>query len=121
MIDSLELGITYLSGGGWPGVGKCVGESVCSADGGVSRGAFRCRKIVGKKSNSVDDAVRSGLWDVYLVAPIVFGGAAGASSGDDMGCAGAAKSGGLKDKEFCAGGSEGRVIEFEGSIEMGFS
>ena len=49
-LDSLDLGITYLGEGGWPGVGECVGESASGADGGVSRGAFRYRTIMGKNS-----------------------------------------------------------------------
>ena len=48
-------------------------------------------------------------------------GAADASPGDAMGCPGAANSRGLKDKEFCARGIEGRAIEIKGAIELGFS
>ena len=44
-----------------------------------------------------------------------------AFSSDDMGCPGAANSGGFKDEDFCAGRGKGRAIEVEGSIEMGFS
>ena len=72
------------------------------------------------KFNSVDDAVRSGLWDVYSVAPIVFRGPTDVPPGDAMGCPGAANARGLKDDEFCAGRSEGCAIEIEGSIELGF-
>ena len=106
--------------GGWPGVDECIGENASGADGGVSRGAFRYETIAGKKFNSVDNAVCSGLRDVYSVVPIVFGGAADAPSGDAMGCLGAANSGGFKNEDFCAGRSEGRAIEFEGSLELGF-
>ena len=113
MLDSLELGITNL--------GKCFGESASGADGSVSRGGFRYGTIVGKKFNCVDDAVRSGLQDVYSVAPIVSGGAADVPSGDAMGCPGGAKSRGFKDEDFCAGRSKGRAIEVKGSIELGFS
>ena len=76
---------------------------------------------MGKKFNSVDNAVSSGHWDVYLVAPIVFRGAADVPTGDAMGCPWAANTGGLKDEDFCAGRSEGSAIEIEGSIELGFS
>ena len=89
-------------------------------DGGIIRGTFRYRTILGGKFNCLDDAVCSGIWYVYLVAPIVFGGAADAPSGDAMGCLGAANSGGFKNEDFCAGRSEGRAIEFEGSLELGF-
>ena len=75
---------------------------------------------MGKKFNSLDDAVRSGIWDVYSVAPIVFGGAVDVPSGDAMGYLGAANSGGFKDEKFCSGRSEGRTIEVEGSIELEF-
>ena len=49
------------------------------------------------KFNSFENAVHLGLWDIYLVAPIVFRGTANVPSGDAMGCPGAANSGGLKD------------------------
>ena len=91
------------------------------AYGGVSRGAYRYDKIVWKTFNIVDDAVRSGLRYVYSVAPIVFRGSADVPSGDSMWWPGAANSGVLKDKEFCAGRGEGRAIEVKGSIELGFS
>ena len=71
--------------GGWHEVGKYVSESVRSAEGGIIRGAFRYRKIVGKKINSVDDAVSSGVWNVYSVVPIVFGSASNVPPGDAMG------------------------------------
>ena len=51
----------------------------------------------------------------------MFGGAADLLSGDAMGCPGVANSRGLKDEDFCSRRGEGRVIEIEGSIEMGFS
>ena len=76
---------------------------------------------MGKKINSVDDAVSSGFQDVYSVSTIVFKGAADVTPGDTMGCPGAANVGSLKDEDFCAGRSEGRAIETEGSIELGFS
>ena len=107
--------------GGWPGVDECIGENASGADGGVSRGAFRYETIVGKKFNSVDNAVCSGLRDVYSVVPIVFGGAADAPSGDAMGCPGVENHGGLRDKGFCFRRGKGRMIEVEGSTELGFS
>ena len=51
----------------------------------------------------------------------MFKGAADVTPGDTMGCPGAANVGSLKDEDFCAGRSEGRAIETEGSIELGFS
>ena len=50
----------------------------------------------------------------------MFRGAADVPPGEYMGCPGAANAGGLKDEDFGAGRSEGRAIEIEGSIEMGF-
>ena len=120
MLDGLELGITDLDEGGWHGVGESVGESAISADGGVGRGVFRNRAIVGETINSFDDAFSSDFWDVHLVAPIVFRSAADVPTGDDMGWPGAANAGGLKDEDFGSGGSEGRAIEIKGSIELGF-
>ena len=121
MLDSLELGITDLGKGGWHGVGERVGESASGADGGVGRGDVRYRTIVGRKFNSVDDLVRSGFWDVYSVAPIVFRGADDVPTDDAMGCPGVANTGDLKDENFSAGRSKGRAIEIKGSIEPGFS
>ena len=87
--------------GGWPGVGKCIGESASGTDSGVSRGDFSYGIIVGKKINSVDNAVRSGLQDVYSVAPIFFRVANDVSSSDSIGCPGAANSRGFKDDNVC--------------------
>ena len=84
MLDELELGITDLGKGGWHGVGECVGESASGVDGGVGRGVFRNRAIVGETINSFDDAFSSDFWDVHLVAPVVFRGAANEPSGDAM-------------------------------------
>ena len=47
-------------------------------------------------------------------------GAADVPPGDNMGCPGAVNVRGLKDKGFSARRSEGRAIEIEGSIELGF-
>ena len=121
MLDSLELGITDLGEGGWDGVGERVGQRASGANGGVGRGAFRYRTIVGKKFNSVDDAVRSGLRDVYSVAPLMLRGTADVPPGDTMGCPGATNARGLKDEDFCAGRSKGCKIEVKGFIELGFS
>ena len=51
----------------------------------------------------------------------MFRGPADVPPGDAMGCPGAANARGIKDEEFCVGRSEGRAIEIEGSIELGFS
>ena len=77
-------------------------------------------KIVEVKFNSFDDLFSSGFRGVYSVAPIVFRGAADVPPGDAMGCPVAVNVGGLKDEDFGARRSEGRAIEIEGSIEMGF-
>ena len=47
-MDRLELGITDLGKGEWHGVGERISESASGADGGVDRGDFKYRKIVGK-------------------------------------------------------------------------
>ena len=55
-----------------------------------------------------------------MVVPIVFRGASDAPPGDAMGFLGAANSGGLKYEDFGARMRDGRAIEIEGSIELGF-
>ena len=71
--------------GGWHGVYESVGESASGADGGVVRGAFWNRIIVGKKFNGFDDAFSSGFWYAHSVAPIVSRGTVDVPTGDAMG------------------------------------
>ena len=84
-MDGLELGITYLGEGGWHGVDERSGESASSTDSGVGRGAFRNGRIVGKQFNCFENGFSLSFWDVHLVAPLVFRGAADVPSGDAMG------------------------------------
>ena len=89
-------------------------------DGGIIRGTFRYRTILGGEFNCLDDAVCSGIWYVYLVAPIVFRGADDVPTGDAKGFPGVANTRDLKDENFCAGRSKGRAIEIKGFVELGF-
>ena len=79
------MGITDLGNRFWHGVGESASESASGAAVGVGRGAFENGTIVGKKFSSFDDVFRFGFWDVHLVAPIVFRGAANVTTGDVMG------------------------------------
>ena len=120
MLDSLDLGIADL------GEGVGMGLTSASVRARAVLKAASAEELLGTGQlwgnfNSVDDAVISGLRDVYSVAPIVFRGAANVPPGDSMGFPGAANSGELKYEDFCAGRSKGRAIEIEGSIELGFS
>ena len=117
-IHLVDINFRKVCCGRW--VQQGVGEVMGSLHGCISGGCFWHMSLLRKELDSLGCAFGAGLWNVDLVASVVFGSGAHVQAVYTMRCPGAAIGWGFKHKDSCSWGGKGRSIKVENAVELCF-